>query len=228
MIIRMGLLNKRPEWTEPQFHEYWRYHHGPLAAQLPGLRSYVQNHVTDRLQRGIQFKRGPEQLDGISALAFDDVAAMSAALASPFGTRLPEDEARLLGRLRIVAVERADVIEPDPNQRLVKRMSLLRRRPDVDASTFEHEWRIEHARLVRAMPGVLGYRQNLVTERQAIKGVPCSYEALPIDGIVELWFASTDAIDRAFSSPEGVTTMRHATTFIDEITTFMVDSTTIV
>ena len=44
-----------------------------------------------------------------------------------------------------------------------------------------------------------------------------------IDGIVELWFETTDTLNAAFSSPQGVETMQHATTFIDEITTFLVE-----
>jgi uncharacterized protein (TIGR02118 family) len=228
MITRMGLLNKRADWSQHDFRRYWAETHGPIAAKLPGLRSYLQHHVVDSNQRGISYKRGPEQLDGFSELVFDDVTAMHAALESPVAPSLAADEARFLGRLRIVAVDRREVIAPAPGRRLLKRMSLLRRRADVDEATFEHEWRVEHARLVKLMPGVHGYRQNLVVERQAVKGTPCSYRELPIDGVVELWFTDTDALNAAFASPEGVRTMAHAETFIDEITTFLVESRKIV
>jgi hypothetical protein len=36
---------------------------------------------------------------------------------------------------------------------------------------------------------------------QSPKGVDVGYEGLPIDGIVELWFSDTDAINAAFGSP---------------------------
>jgi uncharacterized protein (TIGR02118 family) len=224
MIIRMGLLNKKPEWTGEDFRRYWTNTHGPIAARLPGLRSYLQHHVVDTAQRGITYKRGPEHVDGLSELVFDDVAAMQAALASAVAPLLIEDEARFLGRLRIIAVDRREVIAPQPGRKLLKRMSFLRRRPDVDAATFDCEWRRGHARLVKLMPGVHGYRQNLVIERQAIKGTPCGYDDLPIDGVVELWFTDTDSLNAAFASPEGVRTMAHAQTFIDEITTFLVET----
>lgn len=224
MIVRMGLLNRKPDWSLPDFHRYWSDMHGQIAAKLPGLRGYVQHHVVDSLQRGISFKRGPEQLDGISELVFDDIPSMRTAFESEVAPRLAADEAEFLGRLRIVAVDRREVIAADPGKRLVKRMSLLRRRADVDAATFEREWRVEHARLVKQMPGVHGYRQNLIVERQVVKGTPCDYDQLPVDGIVELWFTDTNELDRAFASPDGRSTMQHATTFIDEITTFMVES----
>jgi uncharacterized protein (TIGR02118 family) len=224
MIVRMGLLNKKPEWSQQDFRRYWSDTHGPIAARLPGLRSYLQHHVVDSAQRGISYKRGPEQLDGFSELAFDDAAAVSAAFGSAVAPSLAEDEARFLGRLRIIAVDRREVIPPDQGKPLIKRMSLLRRRADVDAETFEREWRVEHARLVKLMPGIEGYRQNLVIERQVVKGTPCAYDDLPVDGVVELWFTSTESLNDAFASPQGVQTMKHAESFIDEITTFIVET----
>ena len=54
--------------------------HGPLAAKLPGLRRYHQNHVVDRAQRGITYARGGLDFDGFSELWFDDLPSMQAAL----------------------------------------------------------------------------------------------------------------------------------------------------
>lgn len=228
MIVRMGLINKKPDWTQEDFRRYWTETHGPIAARLPGLRSYVQHHVVDTAQRGITYKRGPEHVDGFSELIFDDAASMQAAFASDVAPSLVEDENRFLGRLRLITADRREVIAPDPRKKLLKRMSFLRRRPDVDEATFEREWRVEHARLVKLMPGVEGYRQNLIVERQVVKGTPCGYDELPIDGIVELWFSDTDSLHAAFASPQGVETMAHAKTFIDEITTFLVETRRIV
>jgi uncharacterized protein (TIGR02118 family) len=87
---------------------------------------------------------------------------------------------------------------------------------------------VEHARLVRETNGVHGYRQNLVVAREVPKGTPVGYEGLPIDGIVELWFESTESLDAAFASPEGKTLMAHARVFIAEITTFLVERHVIV
>ena len=76
MQVRMGLLNKHPDWSTEQFRAYWREEHSKLASQLPGLLAYQQNHVTDTAQRGISYKRGPESVDGISQLWFDDSMRM--------------------------------------------------------------------------------------------------------------------------------------------------------
>lgn len=224
MIVRSGLLKMKPQWDVADFRRYWRDHHGALAAQLPGLRRYEQNHVVDRLQRGISHARGPEQLDGFSMLWFDSEAAMRAAIATEAGQALVADEQHFIGDLRIVALDQVEVVPPAADRPLVKRMSLLRRHAEVSPEVFRREWREEHAHLVQRVPGVRGYRQNLVVAREAPKGHPVDHDGLPIDGIVELWFDDTAAIDAAFGSPQGQTLMAHAREFIAEITTFMVET----
>jgi uncharacterized protein (TIGR02118 family) len=87
---------------------------------------------------------------------------------------------------------------------------------------FWQEW-IAHRDLVRKMPGVAAYRQNRVIARERIKGQPCRYDELPIDGIVELWFEHAATLEAAFSSPAGRVTMQHAKTFLSEITVFAVE-----
>jgi uncharacterized protein (TIGR02118 family) len=228
MQVRMGLLNKKSDWSAERFRAYWRDHHARLAENLPGLRSYQQNHVIDSMQRGIAFARGPEQIDGFSQLRFDDDESMREALTTAVGQSLIGDEDHFIGRLRIVTVEPHEVVSPPAPATAIKRMSLLRRRANVSPGEFASEWRNVHGPLVKTLPGVLGYRQNLITGRQVPKGTPVAYEGLPIDGIVELWFESTDTLNAAFASPAGRETMAHASTFIGEITTFLVEPVMVV
>ena len=93
MITRMGLLRKRPGMSDEAFRDHWRVSHGPLAAQLPGLRRYHQNRVIDREQRAISYTRGGFEFDGFSELWFDDLPSMSAAFASGLDRKLASDEA---------------------------------------------------------------------------------------------------------------------------------------
>lgn len=224
--VRFGLINKQPAWSREEFARYWRERHGPLVAQLPNLRGYWQNRVTDRLQRGIAFARGPWDFDGFSQLRFGDQteahrAFNDGALAAAFIA----DEQHFLGGLHIVAAEQTVVIElppAEPRSRLLKRISTLKRRPDISEADFRREWRV-HADMVRQMPGVSGYRQNVITQRERVKGTPCGYDELPIDGIVELWFETPATLEAAFASPNGQRTMAHATTFLSEITAFLVE-----
>lgn len=228
MQVRMGLLNKHSDWSTEKFRTYWREQHSKLASQLRGLLAYHQNHVTDSAQRGISYKRGPESVDGISQLWFDGSSQMSDAFSAALGERLIEDENHFIGHLRIITAEPIEVIAPPAPGAALKRMSFLRRRADVSPEVFAHEWNVKHSALVKTLPGVLGYRQNLITHRESPKGVVVGYDDLPIDGIVELWFKDTETLNAAFASPRGVETMQHATTFIDEITTFLVDTHVVV
>ncbi|SHK05029.1 conserved hypothetical protein [Roseomonas rosea] len=220
MILRMGLLARRTDVSPAEFRRYWREVHGPLAARLPGLRRYEQNLVTDRSQLAIDHARGGWELDGISQLSFDDLAAMDTAAASPAMAPIGPDNDRF-AVLRGVLVARPNPVVPVAEGPLIKRMSLLRRRPDVSAERFREEWFGFHAKAVGKFPGLAGYTQNLVVARQA--GAETGYDALPVDGVVEMWFRSVEDLQAAFSSPAAEVSQHHALDFIAEITTFLVE-----
>ena len=231
MNIRMGLIRKKADWTLEDFDVYWKDRHGPLAAQAPQLREYWQNRVIDRAQRGIDFARGPWDFDGFSQLWFDDAGRANHAFNdSGIAAALIADENHFLGGLHIVTAEQSVVIPPPAateRARLMKRISLIRRLPALSEDDFRREWRV-HGDLVRTMPGVSGYRQNVVIAREREKGRPCDHATLPIDGIVELWFKDAQTLQAAFASPAGQTTMAHAKTFLGDITAFLVDERRIV
>lgn len=222
--LRMGLIRKKPDWSDEAFRSHWRDSHGPLVARLPTLRGYRQNLVVDRLQRGIDFARGPWDFDGFSQLRFDGAARAGEAFTQgDLASAIRADEQHFLGELHIVTVEQTEVIAlPAKPEGLLKRISLLRRPIAQSEEDFRREWKV-HAEHVRRMPGVSGYRQNVVVAREFEKGSPCTYAELPIDGIVELWFENTDTLNAAFASPQGQRTMAHARTFLAEITAFVVE-----
>ncbi|PMS30152.1 uncharacterized protein (TIGR02118 family) [Trinickia symbiotica] len=223
MQVRIGLLNKKPALTADEFRMHWRDIHGAIAARLPRLKSYEQNHVLPVEQRGSGFKSGAERIDGFSELSFGNDADMRAAMATDVGKSLIANESRFLERVRVVTVDRIEVVPPPKEGTYIKRISLLRRRPELSPEEFTKEWLGVHASLIKAIPGVIGYRQNLVTGRQVPKGTEVDYDGLPIDGIVELWFPSLGALTTAFASAEGKETVTHSGKFLDEITTFPVE-----
>lgn len=148
---------------------------------------------------------------------------MDGAFSEALGKQLIDDENHFIGRLRIVTATPIEVIAPPAPGTALKRMSFLKRRADVTPEQFAYEWNVRHAALVKTLPGVLGYRQNLITHRESPKGNVVGYDGLPIDGIVELWFENADTFNAAFSSPQGVQTMQHAMTFIDEMPAILVE-----
>jgi uncharacterized protein (TIGR02118 family) len=168
----MGLLQKRPELSAPDFRRHWRETHGTLAAQLPGLRRYHQNHIVERVQRGIEYARGPHDFDGFSEPWFEDLPSMSAAFATEKTKQLAEDEARFIGNLKLITAIQHVVVEPRRGLPLVKRMSTLKRRPDVSSEQFPREWFDVHSTLVKRLPEVRAILRTLFsTERTAVAGL---------------------------------------------------------
>ncbi|MCZ0733837.1 EthD family reductase [Phreatobacter sp. AB_2022a] len=224
MIVRMGLLTARSDLPNAAFRRHWREVHGPLAARLPGLAGYCQNHVVDRRQLAIDHARGAWALDGLSELWFADAAAMQAAIGSPAYRPVAEDSPHFVADTKVVVGTQTVVVPRPPDAGpLIKRMSILRRRDDIDAARFADEWGRVHAPLVAAFPNLAGYTQTLVTARESAPGVAAPYAALPIDGIVEMWFRSESDLTAAFRSPAAERSQRHALDFIAEITTFLVE-----
>ena len=79
------VVHKRPDMDRDEFRRYWRDVHGPLAAKIPGLRKYVQNHSLP------DSASGALPCDGIAELWFDSPEEMQAGLASPEGVATTAD-----------------------------------------------------------------------------------------------------------------------------------------
>jgi uncharacterized protein (TIGR02118 family) len=222
---RIGMIHKKADWSREQFLEHWRGTHGPLVAGAPNLLGYWQNAVVERPAVAPGVTRGPWDFDGFSQLWFADRQGSDHAFKSgDFATKLMADERHFLGGLSIVTVTQHVVVPlPEASERpaLLKRMTLIKRRLELSEDDFRREWRV-HADLVVQMPGVRGYRQNVVTARERTKGQACGYDDLPIDGVVEFWFDDAAGSRAAFSSRAGQATARHAKVFLAEMTPFVV------
>jgi uncharacterized protein (TIGR02118 family) len=79
MLKFIVVLYRRPDVSPEQFGSILRKDHGPMAERLPGLRRYVQNHVTDDPTR-----KHPGW-DAIVELYWDDWPTMEAAWLTPEG-----------------------------------------------------------------------------------------------------------------------------------------------
>jgi uncharacterized protein (TIGR02118 family) len=80
---------------------------------------------------------------------------------------------------------------------MIKRTSILVRRPQDDRAAFTAHWSGTHGGLVAALPDISRYTQNHVIE---VYPVQCDGVAgYDIDGFVELYFASENAMRNAFT-----------------------------
>ena len=104
MVKLILLVSRLPGLTIEQFTEHWEQVHGPLAAKLPGLRRYVQNHPVLEAY-GV---RGMSH-DGYAELWFDDLAGLQAACASSEWAAVRENSAMLFADPRGIVIARETV-----------------------------------------------------------------------------------------------------------------------
>jgi hypothetical protein len=117
-----------------------------LAAQKAdkaAVLGRVFNRVIDRTQKGIDYSRGALELDAIGQVFCGDIASAKALAASV--AVLPQD--RIAAAHPIICLQ--NTVIPVPASRTgLKRMSILRKRPDVSSEDFQNEWFRLHSVLV--------------------------------------------------------------------------------
>jgi len=93
------LINKQPDLDHAEFRQYWSESHSQIAAKLPGLRKYVQNHA-------LPDPNGNQPVfDGFAELWFDDTIAFAAALESPEGVAALEDVQNFANTEKMIAFD---------------------------------------------------------------------------------------------------------------------------
>lgn len=81
-------VTRKPGLAVDEFQRYWRETHGPLAAQIPMIRRYVQSHT-----RPSAYERGrTPAYDGVAITWFDDTPAMRASAGTAQYARVRADE----------------------------------------------------------------------------------------------------------------------------------------
>lgn len=224
MISRINLLKKKEGMSAEEFAEYLTQQHGKILT-TPYLKGCDANLVVDNEQRS-PFDRGPIEIDGYTEMYFDSygdmlkgMAEIEEALAADYANFVEPDVPAL------VVVKKVDQRVPDflGDVKLIKRMSFLGRKEGVTAEEWQYEWWEIHSALVKTMRGYSGYNQNLVIDR-IVDGEPAEFDALPVEGVVEFWFENMKAFDECYGTPEFKRTGGHGGTFIDNITTYLVDA----
>lgn len=216
MITVMTLLRTKVELTDAVIEANTTEIKRQANVSAP-VEERVFNRIVDSTQKAIDYPRGTIELDVIGQFQCRDVSAgMSAADAG--GLDLAMGLTHIMESAHPILCLQNTIIAPPSGAKLCKRMSLLRKREDVTSEQFQEEWFGLHAQLVKRLPLIKGYRQNLV-----IDGARDEAGNMMVDGVVELWFEDVAAIESTFASPSATTLMTHAREFIGEISTFMVD-----
>lgn len=221
MISVMALIRTATELDDTTVQEGLAAIQQMAEGQVAVL-GQVFNWVTDRSQKGIDYARGDDDLDAIAQFFCPDISSGMTAAASGDLDLAMGVPGHIIEEMNPILLLQNTVIPKPSDRTALKRMSILRKRPDVSDEDFQDQWFNLHALLVKRLPGILGYRQNLVLD-----GPRDADGNRMVDGMVELWFPDSHTIEQAFRSDIGTTTMVHAREFIAEISTFLVEPTEI-
>ena len=190
-------LQRRDGLSRDEFRAWW-LRHVDIARHIPGLCGYRINFVDDVRPFGIEATR--VAYDGTAELWFQSDQSLANGFESHHAQRAVADADSACGRRVEFETEEHIVLDgPERPEGLAKVVVLLRRRPDLTHADFEHWW-LEHVNLSQRIPGLRGYRVNLVN---GVRGAGYRSEDVEFDGSAELWFDNVEAIDRGFDSDLG-------------------------
>lgn len=185
MIVRLGMAPRASGLDYVAFQRHWRGEHGGLAAGIPGLRGYVQNHAVLRDGRPLLPYVG---FDACSEIAFDSLEAMDAGFASEhYRSRVVADEHVLIDKARfaLLLAERRVLRDGASPKGAVKLLTFLPVDPRSSRAALAD---LLSGAYADAVAGV-GLRHEQLVE------IPGAHEGRlpPIVSAVDiLWFAAAD------------------------------------
>ncbi|MGE0502019.1 MAG: EthD domain-containing protein [Rhizobiaceae bacterium] len=231
-LKKIAFLVPRPGMDDEAFRAYWRGTHGPVVSGSPGYGEwrlrYVQNHVI-----------GPGPVGG--PFAFSGMAEFWLPGSSPnedtfsqtpiYRDRIRVDEENFIDMDRTVSMA-ADEHSFRHGAGGVKVVILSGRRAGLSQEEFGRRYE-RHARRVLTDPGVdgvlSGWSANLVIPGTFRLPGARPADALAVDCVEQLWFASRHAADAAFASkslnlgPAGDLFGERQSFFAEEIVFFDID-----
>lgn len=92
MIKLVYCFARAPHLSHREFSEYWKKVHGPIGAQIPGVRKLVQSIAVSSAGSDLP----TPAFDGMAELWFDDLDALAEARRSPQWQASTADEANFI------------------------------------------------------------------------------------------------------------------------------------
>ena len=99
-VKNIEFVTLRPDMEKAEAHRYWREVHGPLAAEIPSVRRYVQSHT----KLSGYSRNPPPAYDGLAITWFDSVDAMREGAKTEAYARTRADEANFIDADRLAFI----------------------------------------------------------------------------------------------------------------------------
>jgi len=201
-IYRSALISRRPTLDEQQFHRHWIEVHGPLASRLPGVGSYRQNHIAERIHEATDTT--VQTIDGVSQLAFDSIEAMERSDASPQYAAVKKDIALFQAEITVLVLEADELVAGDDRGEYAKLLWVSTQRASKPDPDLRSRWLSAHRGSSFNVPGLRRYVQNFVVDRDHAvhAGIPAG-DARGVEAVSEMWFDEPAALHAALASETG-------------------------
>lgn len=228
MIKSISFLQRKKGLSREEFVRHWLDVHVPMCHVVPGLRGYAVSTVVEHQSRPDVPSLGMDEFDGVAQVWFDNLEARAAAGASAEGKRWHADGGTIIGGIRMfVTNERLVVPVPSPRPRY-KALSVIKRKAELSAKDFHHEWAVAHAPMARGVPALRGFTLNEIVEEQFRPDIPAFPLDGPLDGFTESWWDSPATRASAVASAEGKAWFGHGSTFIGHVRSILLEERVIV
>ncbi|MDE0452738.1 MAG: EthD family reductase [Gammaproteobacteria bacterium] len=186
MLKQLSIFRKRKDLSRDAFRHYWRDRHPDVVMRLPGIRRYVQNHVTETL-------RGAWAWDGIAEVWFDDIESMRANAASPVLADIRADEVNFIAPGSMVSIITAEHVLAGDSAATARHkvLALVKRGASHTPEQFQREWRDGIGPQVADLPGVCRYVQD-----HCRLGIYRTGREPQYDGMASLWYREPFSLAR--------------------------------
>jgi uncharacterized protein (TIGR02118 family) len=167
---------------------YWAQHHGPLFAQVPGVKGYVQSHVTGPLPSITGVTEEKTQFDGYSCAWWEDESAFRAAMESPEWRAVVEDGANVFDMewLWNMSAQIEEVTQISGPIAPYKVVWVMKFKEGITRRAADEHWTDVHGAFFHPLP-IERYVQNHVVGPIGAQGAADT--EIGFDGFSECWFA---------------------------------------
>jgi uncharacterized protein (TIGR02118 family) len=228
LIKSISFLARKPSLSREDFVRHWLDVHVPMCHAVPGLRGYAVSTVVEHQSRPDVPSLPMGEFDGVAQVWFDSLEARAHAAASLEGKRWHADGGTIIGGIRSFVTRERFVVPVPPNRPTFKTLSVIKRKPELSAKEFHHEWAVVHAPMARAVPGLRGFTLSEIVEEQFRPDIaPFSLDG-PLDGFTESWWDSPESRAQLVASAEGEAWFAHGSTFIGHVRSILLQERVIV
>ena len=189
-MLKISLLYRRHAQIEQQAFRQAMLEYAAQIAQGREIVRFCLNMVQDVRVKNVD-------MDQASCDATAELWLPSGEGLEAFCAEHRERTSAICGSVAVLPTEEHVILEGPTMPAAYKMVVLLQARPDMSASSWRSWW-FEHAQLTRQVPGLRGFRINLLDQAR------CSgMQGTQFDGTAQLWFDSRARMEAGFATAIG-------------------------